>query len=435
MTSPLKYLRISSENCRHNATLMFRLILCTLFILLMQGASLFSQTKKEDLQRQREQLNEQIALTKKLIYESESRQKLTANQLSMLREQIRYREALLASITGEIKDIEREINDREKSVETLRTELKAMQQEYARMVISAYKNRSSYDRLMYVFAADDFNQAYKRFKMTQHYAARRKEQMIAMSAKQEELAKAIRNLQDDKKEKESLAAVKEQEKKSITRDKQNQETKLSSLRAEEKKLRDQQKKQEADRKKLTARIEEIIRAEIEAERKRAAAASAGSAAAGTAPKSSEMAPEVRSLNADFEKNRGNLPWPVSAGVMTSRFGRQPHPSISGIEIDNKGVDFTTDQEGQAVAVFGGTVTSVFTIPGAGQNIIITHGSYKSVYSGLAAVNVKVGDKVTVRQKIGTVMSDGEDHVLHFEIWKITGEAGAAQNPELWITRR
>ncbi|MFN9801831.1 MAG: murein hydrolase activator EnvC family protein [Bacteroidota bacterium] len=239
---------------------MFRLILCTLFILLMQGASLFSQTKKEDLQRQREQLNEQIALTKKLIYESESRQKLTANQLSMLREQIRYREALLASITGEIKDIEREINDREKSVETLRTELKAMQQEYARMVISAYKNRSSYDRLMYVFAADDFNQAYKRFKMTQHYAARRKEQMIAMSAKQEELAKAIRNLQDDKKEKESLAAVKEQEKKSITRDKQNQETKLSSLRAEEKQLRDQQKKQEADRKKLTARMEEIIRA-------------------------------------------------------------------------------------------------------------------------------------------------------------------------------
>jgi septal ring factor EnvC (AmiA/AmiB activator) len=364
---------------------------------------LHAQTKKDDLQRQSDELNEKIALTKKLIREAESGQKLTSNQLAVLREQIRYREALIASISGEIRSIDQEIDSREKNIESLQAELNAMQKEYARMVVSAYQNRSSYDKLMYVFAADDFNQAYKRFKMTQHYAERRKEQMISMQKKQAELAAAVQTLQENKKQKQSLAASKEDEKKAIDDDKKKQEVKLSGLKAEEKKLREQQKKQESDRKKLTARIEEIIRAEIEAERKRTSSSSGTAAGASKL----ELAPEVKSLNADFEKNKGALPWPVQTGVVTSRFGRQPHPSIAGIEIDNKGIDFTTEKGGHAVAVFGGTVSSVFTIPGAGQNIIITHGSYKSVYSGLETVSVKVGDKVSNNQHIGTVIGNGE----------------------------
>ena len=104
-------------------------------------------------------------------------------------------------------------------------------------------------------------------------------------------------------------------------------------------------------------------------------------------------------------------------------------------VHNNGVDFTTDKNASALAVFGGTVSSVFNIPGAGQNVIVTHGSYKSVYSGLSEINVKVGDKITARQKIGTVMFDGEEYTLHFEVWKVGSEAGSAQNPELWIKKR
>jgi murein hydrolase activator len=395
----------------------------------------FSQARKEDLQKQRDQLNEQIALTRKLIREAETKQKLTSNQLAVLREQIRYREALIANISQEIRQIDGEIRDKESHIARLQADLNAMKAEYAAMIRSAYSNRSEYDKLMYVFAADDFNQAYKRFKITQHYALKRKEQVAAIQKKQSELTSTVTLLQEDKKAKESLASAKAAEKSSISKDKQEQENKLSTLRSEEKKLRDQQKKQEADRKKLTARIEEIIRAEIEAERKKAAAAAAAS---GTTPSDAtklELAPEVRLINTDFEKNRGSLPWPVKSGVITSRFGRQAHSSIAGIEVDNKGIDFTTEKDGSVRAVFDGTVTSVFAIPGAGQNVIITHGSYKSVYSGLSEVNVSVGSKVRNQETIGKVMFNGEEHVLHFEIWKVSSESGAAQNPELWIKRR
>jgi len=412
---------------------MTRFLRYALLLFLLAGSALSAgaQTKKEDLQKQRDKLNEQISLTKKLIREAETKQKLTAGQLAVLQEQIRYREALIATISLEIRTIDREIQSREATVNRLKEDLEHMRREYAMMITSAYKNRSGYDKLMYVFASDNFNQAYKRFKITQRYAEKRKQQVAAMERTQAQLSEAIRALQKDRESKQVLASAKEKEKTSINQDRKQQEVRLNSLKLEEKQLREQQKKQEADRKKLTARIEEIIRAEIEAERKKAAAAGATPTSSGKF----ELAPEVKLMNADFEKNKGALPWPVGSGVVGSRFGRQPHSSLAGIEIDNKGIDFITEKDGRVKSVFNGVVTSVFTIPGAGQNIIVTHGSYKTVYSGMNEVFVKVGDDVSAQEVIGTVLFNGEDSILHFEVWKVTAVSGAAQNPELWIKRR
>lgn len=407
-----------------------------LLMLLLACAEAFPQSRKEDLQRQREEINQQIALTRKLIRDSESQQKLTGNQLAILREQIRFRESLLQNINEEIHGIDSEIGHREQRVKSLEAQLEAMKREYGRMILNAYKSRSSYDRIMFIFSAQDFSQAYKRFKMTQRYAGTRKRQVEMIRKTQEELSVAISRLQTDRQEKEKLAQAKLAEKAEISRDKMAQERKLSALQKEERKLREQQKKQESDRKKLTRKIEEIIAAELAAERKKAEAGRATEASGGSsAPKAFELAPEVRLMNADFEKNRGSLPWPVKSGVITSRFGRHPHPTIAGIEIDSKGIDLATDRNSAILSVFAGKVTSVFSIPGAGNSIIITHGSYKSVYSGLDQVLVRVGDQVGLQQKIGTTWFNGEESILHFEVWKVSAEAGSAQNPELWISRR
>lgn len=410
----------------------------------------FSQSKKEDLQKQRDELNEKIALTKKLIRESESNQKVTSSQLSILNEQLAYREQLLKNINRDISSIDGEIGNKESNIAGLNNELERLRQEYAGMIVQAYKNKSSYDKLMYIFASDNFNQAYKRLKLTQHYAEVRKQHVQEIEDTKIKITRNIEDLQRDKQEKERLADAKSKEKEEIAKNKSAQQLKLSALQKEEKKLRDQQKKQEGDRKKLTAKIEEIIRKEIaEAQRKereRAEAEARKNAASGNAgvkpdakPKSDSKAlsaaPEVLALNADFEKNKGNLPWPVTSGVITQRFGKHPHSSIAGITVNSNGVDFTTEKNAAVLAVFGGTVTSIFNIPGAGQNIIVTHGTYKTVYSGLSSVTVAVGDKVTNKQKIGTVDFNGEENLLHFEVWKVGAEGGAAQNPEAWLKGR
>ncbi|MFY7707545.1 MAG: murein hydrolase activator EnvC family protein [Flavobacteriales bacterium] len=408
----------------------------------------FSQNKKEDLQKQREEINAKIALTKKLIRESESNQKVTSSQLAILNEQLTYREQLLRNINRDINNIDGEIGSKEANISNLNSELEKLKKEYARMVVQAYKNRSSYDKLMYIFSSKNFNQAFKRLKLTQHYAATRKKHVAEIEETKTEISVNIQALQADKQEKERLANAKEKEKKEIAQNKESQQQKLSSLQKEEKKLRDQQKKQESDRKKLSAKIEEIIKKEIEdarrKEKERAEAEAKKNAAAGTAgtkpndkstTKPITAAPEVVALSADFEKNKGTLPWPISSGVITQRFGKHPHASIAGIEVNSNGVDFVTEKDASVYAVFGGTVTSIFSIPGAGQNVIVTHGSYKTVYSGLTNVSVSIGDKVATKEKIGNVLYDGEEYTMHFEVWKVNAESGTAQNPESWIKRR
>ena len=47
---------------------------------------------------------------------------------------------------------------------------------------------------------------------------------------------------------------------------------------------------------------------------------------------------------------------------------------------------------------------IFFIKGEGKAVLMNHGEYFSVYSGLEEVSVKVGDKVLAKEKIGIVFS-------------------------------
>jgi septal ring factor EnvC (AmiA/AmiB activator) len=424
---------------------------------------------KKDLQKQRDDINNKIEQTKKMIRDSERQQKSTIRQVQLLNEQLAFREQLIGNLNNDIHTIDGEIKRKNHYIGEMESQVNQMKQEYGRMIYNAFRQRTSYDKLMYIFASADFHQAYKRLKMTQRYADARKKQAFTILGKQEEIKSSVDELERDKSSKAQLADAKERERREVEADKTEQQQRLQSLKKEESTLRKQQDKQKADRDKLTARIQSVIAEEIRkenekkmAEEKKAAAALAtkeaakktttssaktgstttaktttAAPAAETAKKTTAiaLAPETVLLNKDFEKNKGALPWPVSAGVITSHFGKHAHPSLAQVTINNNGVDFTTDKNASALAVFSGKVTSIFSIPGAGQNVIVTHGSYKTVYSGLETVSVKIGDSVTAKQKLGIVMYDGEDYTLHFEVWKVGAEAGAAQNPELWIKKR
>jgi septal ring factor EnvC (AmiA/AmiB activator) len=438
----------------------------TIFIIPL--CAVVGQSKK-DLQKQRDDISDKIEQTKKMIRDSERQQKSTIRQVQLLNEQLTFREQLLSNINNDIHTIDGEIKKKNHYIGEMEQQVDQMKREYGRMIYNAFRQRSSYDKLMYIFASEDFHQAYKRLKMTQRYADARKKQAFMILGKQEEIKSNINDLERDKQSKAQLANAKEKEKLEVEADKIEQQNRLQALKKEEGKLRKQQDKQKADRDKLTSRIQAVIAEEIrkenakkmEEEKKAAAALAAKEAAAKktsttasatttaaksttaaapaaeTAKKTTAMAlaPETVLVNKDFEKNKGALPWPVSAGVITSHFGTHAHPSLAQVTINNKGVDFTTDKNASALAVFSGKVTSIFNIPGAGQNVIVTHGSYKTVYSGLETVSVKIGDAVTAKQKLGTIMYDGEDYTLHFEVWKVGAEAGSAQNPELWIKKR
>jgi murein DD-endopeptidase MepM/ murein hydrolase activator NlpD len=73
------------------------------------------------------------------------------------------------------------------------------------------------------------------------------------------------------------------------------------------------------------------------------------------------------------------------------------------------------------------------VPGSNQSVIIKHGNYRTVYSNLATLYVKVGDKVSTKQKIGKVYTDTENDnktELYFMLYKDT----EIQNPEIWLAK-
>jgi murein DD-endopeptidase MepM/ murein hydrolase activator NlpD len=197
---------------------------------------------------------------------------------------------------------------------------------------------------------------------------------------------------------------------------------VDRLKGEEAQLRSRQRKAEAERERLSAEIRNMIEAELAAER----ASAEGEFA---------LTPEGRIVSAEFERNKAGLPWPVLRGVVTQRFGRQAHPTLPGIFIDNNGVDISTDENTAVLAAFHGEVTSIFEIPGAGATVILSHGAYRSVYSNVHSIAVQKGSKVDVGQVLAKTRGGNAGAVLHFEIWHVSEGGQTPQAPRLWLVPR
>jgi septal ring factor EnvC (AmiA/AmiB activator) len=436
----------------------------------------FAQTKKAELTSKRSELNEEIARTKQLIKEYQADQRSASAELTLLNEQIRLREELIRSINSEVGTIDGNIKTGEGRVVELESSIQDLKSEYAKMIYNSYKQRSSYSKLAFILSSADFFQAVKRVQLLKQYTENRKFHAQQMKDAQLEIAENISMLEGNKQTKLALSNDEVSERNEIAQNKIQQQEKLTALKSEEGKLREIQRQKEIERRQLTTKIEDIVRQEIAAENERirkqeaekarlaeekrkedqrraaanaTASNNASANAAGTSapavvtpPKTIdkaspklESAPEVVLANTVFEQNKGSLPWPVPSGAIGSKFGRHAHESISGIEVNNKGVDFITSANADIYTVFNGTVTSVFNIQGAGMNVIVTHGAYKTVYSGLQNVYVSVGSKVNTKDKIGNVADNGEGYVLHFELGKVSEAGWVPQNPELWLKRR
>lgn len=430
----------------------------------------WAQTNKDKLASRKEEISKEIAKTKKLIKEYQGQQRSVTNEISLINDEIALREQLIQEYQADAGKIGENMIHNEKEIEQLHEKVDLIKKEYSDMIYNGYKHRGSYSKLAFILSSKDFYQAIRRVDFLRQYTEQRKFQLNEIYSASAEIQNIQGLLESQRSEKIILGQSEAEEKTEIALSKAEQEVKLKSLVAEESKLREIQKKQERERQQLKAKIQEIINAEAEAERKRQeqirkaelnriaeekrkseekrkqeiAADGSKTTTLPDPPKASvesetlkiERAPETIAANQSFEKNKGALPWPVSAGAIQSKFGRHAHESIKELEVNNNGVDFLTSANAEVKSVFSGKVTSVFNIPGAGYNIIVTHGTYKTVYSGLTNANVSVGSQVSSGQSLGTVMDSGEGYLLHFELWRINETGiGTPQNPELWIKRR
>ncbi len=401
-------------------------LLLSLFVLtfLTKGAN--GQTR-EELERNQLHLEREIRLTNELLVETQRTAEVSISQLVMLNNQINRREELLSTIQNEIRIINRRIASLTQSIEKLENDLGELKESYAEMIRLAARNRDATQRMMFIFASENFNQAYLRMRHLQQYGKHRRIQAEKIEESSALLNEQLADLERDRNRQQALLARQRNEVRELTVEKASQERTVSDLKSREQQLMRQLREQE----KAAQELQDAIRRVIEEERRRARERAEAEGRVTT--DMFALTPEEQLLSDNFAGNRGTLPWPLERGVITSHFGEQPHPVLPGITISNNGVDISTSQGARARAIFDGRISRVISVPGGFYAVIIRHGEYLSVYSNLSEVYVTEGQHVSVREELGIVGTNQREAKtnLHLEIWK----GNDKQNPASWIARQ
>ncbi|MCR9171859.1 MAG: peptidoglycan DD-metalloendopeptidase family protein [bacterium] len=415
------------------------------FLLLGVGA-VHAQDSSDKLKKEQQRLESKIANTKMLLKKTQSNKDASFNELQVIENQIYYRSQLLKNYDNQIRGAELKVEQKTEQIEAYGEKIERLKAQYKKLILYAYKNRNKYGRMMFIFAAKSYHEAIKRNNYLKRVAEIQENQFIAIAQHQELIQEEIKQIDEEKQRKLAVVADKKKERAAIEEDRKRQEAIYREFKEEEDAILAKLKKEERDREVLRQRIAAAIQREIaeaEARRKAAEAKNAAKNTASTSTKSTtttkatpsfEATKESAALSANFEGNRGKLPWPVEKGTVTEKFGKNPHPTLKNVTTNNRGIDISAPKNAQVRAVFEGEVTSVLNIPGAGKVVIIKHGDYRTVYSNLQDTYVTVGQKVSTKKVIGSLLSkkDQSISVAHFEIHKVVGSNVTCLNPSLWV---
>ncbi len=420
-------------------------LLLTLFI---AEVDTFAQTKEIEGQKARiVKLEKDIAYLDSQIQSTQTRKKNTLDELVFIQNKITHRKTLLEELDKEIKRQTQEIATTQRGIKEMEQRLDTLEHYYSRMVYNAYKHRDTKVWFMYILASDNMEQGYRRWSYLKNYSKSITGQAEKIRSLKEEQKRQLKKLQLLKENTLKTQSERTMEYNTLTKEEKQAQAFAKSLDKQQSRYREQlnQKKKEADQ--LAKEVERLIAAEIkrqqEIARKQAELAKKKAEAAKKAQEKTTV-PENKvtrmeyqefaqsqKLGNSFAVNKGKLPFPVSQGVIIEKFGEHPHPTLKNVKLPfNNGINISTKPGTQVKVVFDGTVKQVIAIPGYNQCVLVQHGQYFTFYCKLADVSVKVGDKLSTGNAIGTLENQGSTATLHFELWNGTTK----QNPELWLQK-
>lgn len=385
--------------------------------MLISTTKINGQTRKE-LEERKAKTQQEIEYTNKLLLETQKNRKNTIQKVKILNTRIKLRNEIIENINQEINSIEREIEQKNALISGMEKDLEKVKEQYKELIVKAYWNKNKQDWLMFIMSSENFNQAYRRMKYIQKFAGHRKEQAEQIQRMKTNIIEEVEKLESIKDQKEALILEKRNENHNMEIEKRGKNRMVTELMNKEKELHEEMKRKREIADKLEKEIAKIIAEEARKARSRNIY--------------DQLTPEEKLISDNFKGNKGNLPWPVERGVITGTYGVHPHPVLKQITVENDGIDISTVKGAEARAMFDGEVTKIVAILGANYTVILRHGNFLTVYQNLVDLKVKQGEKVRLKQPLGTVFTDMESNstVMQLQIWKERN----IQNPEEWISR-
>jgi murein hydrolase activator len=424
-------------------------IFCLLAFLI--SGSVLGQSRDE-LERKRKEIQQEITELQRSQSLLQKDKKANLAALAAIQSKIKKRNAIISNISQEVRLIDETIFSNNREIFRLKRQLDTLRDQYAKTLVYAYQNRSSYDMINFVFSSVNFNDAIRRVQYLKTYRKYREQQVASIYKTQDLLKDKISTLHVNKQEKSRVLEEQTQEMKTLEEDKREQNAYVQRLKAREKELATELAAKRRVANSLQSAIAAIILKETKAAAAKAAAdakaaaankaAPARTAPAATSPSSAaapaaerkynvlENTPEVTRVSVGFENNRRNLPWPVDRAQISSPFGRRKIEGTSLYE-DNQWITIATEVGTSVKAVFEGVVTTVYDVQGS-QTVTIKHGKYFTTYYNLSSVTVNKGDQVRMGQLIGKAGSndDGDGEILF-----VVNQESRFLDPEQWLKAR
>ena len=377
--------------------------------------------QQKELETQRLRLKNEIKKINTLLFTNIKTRKNVLTATEDLQVKLNVYIELIKVSNQQANLLTRKIKLNERNISAQNEELKKLKLEYADIIQKSYASRSLQNRLMFLFSSENFLQAYKRVQYLKQYTRYRKKQGIAISEKTKLLTKLNEILNNEKESKILLIKENRLAQEQIEKDRKEQQSLIKTLERKERSLAAQIDKKEKQQRKINREIKRLIEEAI---------AASNRAVGNKGKKTFQLTPESKLIATNFIANKGRLPWPLEKGVIIQGFGRQKHPVVKTTTIQSNGVVLATEPYAQVRAVFEGEVMSVIKIKGSNPSILIRHGNFITLYTNLAKLYVKKGDKVDSKQSIGQVFTNQQTGKtqLQFGIFNNVN----ALNPKEWI---
>ncbi len=371
----------------------------------------------EELNKQIRRAEQEIAKNEKLLKEVTANKKNNQSEVKLLQVKINNRQKVVTSLGKQITIITQSIADKESEIEAMQGDLGRLKEEYAKMVRVAYKNHLLGAPLHFIFSSEDISTASHRLGLLARYNRALAGRAEDITTKSVAIAEEVASLTAQQQELDKTRGDHQKSLKALDKEKKQLSEAGKKLAANEKKLSKELKKKREEKKKAQQTLQKIIDEETRKTKRKMTDAERRA---------------ITELNGRFDQNKGKMLMPVNGGVIIERFGKHKHPTQKHITVVNKGVNIAAPKGSEVFAVFEGEVARVMFISGLNNCVMLRHGDYFTIYSNLATVSVKAGDKVGTKTRLGTLSAgdNPDDYQLHFEVWYHT----INQDPELWLTK-
>ncbi|NNL83781.1 MAG: peptidoglycan DD-metalloendopeptidase family protein [Winogradskyella sp.] len=391
----------------------------------MLSSTLFAQSEKQrQLELRRQQVLKELKQANALLFSNKKKEKSVITLIEDLNYKVKARQDLIRITNDQANYLTREINTNQKQITELRAQLQELKDDYAAMIVKSYKSKSEQSKVMFLLSSENFKQAYKRVQYIRQYREYQREQAEDIKAKTQQLQELNIKLTHQKAEKQKLIEENKIAKRQLENELKEREALMATIKADVSKytLEIRKKQQEADR--IDKEIDRLIKEAIAESNKKAGNA--------TSTGKFILTPAAKRLAADFESNKGKLGWPVSRGVIKTKFGTHPSPIDRSVLERSYGIKIATEKNAKVKAVFNGEVSKIMLIKNANPVVMIRHGNYLTVYKNLSKIYVKSGQTIVTGQEIGEVFTNPRtgESMLGFDVYK----EDKTQNPENWLAK-